>query len=121
MSDIRTDDLLLKRLSRLTFWARAQLSWERYAPVLALGLAFTAGFLIFTFAGVWQYLGDPWRGIALIIALIVLIRAAWRAQAVNLPSQSDARRRVELDSGLKHRPLDALTDRPAMGEAGAVW
>ena len=121
MSDIRKDDLLLKRLSRLTKWARLQLLWERYAPVLALGIAFAIGFLALAFAGVWQFLGDPWRGIALIIALIVLIRAAWNAQAIDLPSMSDAKRRVERDSGLKHRPLDKITDRPAIGEIDTVW
>ena len=129
MSEIRTNNQtdtdkdydLKQRLSRLTKLARAQLFWERYAPVLALGVAFAAGFLILTFAGVWQYLGDPWRFIALIIALAVLIRAAWRAQTIALPSAKDARRRVELDSGLKHRPLDKITDRPALGKLDAVW
>ena len=129
MSEIRTNNQtdtdkdydLKQRLSRLTKLARAQLFWERYAPVLALGVAFAAGFLILTFAGVWQYLGDPWRFIALIIALAVLIRAAWRAQTIALPSAKDARRRVELDSGLKHRPLDKITDRPALGKIDSVW
>lgn len=121
MSETRTDDILVKRLSRLTKWARLQLLWERFAPVLALGAAFAAGFLTLTFAGVWQFLGDPWRAIALIIALIILIRAAWKAQAIELPTTSDAKRRVELDSGLKHRPLDKLTDRPALGGADSVW
>ena len=67
MSEIRTNNQtdtdkdydLKQRLSRLTKLARAQLFWERYAPVLALGVAFAAGFLILTFAGVWQYHGDP--------------------------------------------------------------
>jgi len=38
-----------------------------------------------------------------------------------MPSAHDARRRVEHDSGLKHRPLDKITDRPALGEVDEVW
>ena len=121
MSERRTDDLLIQQLDRLTGIARAQLVWERYAPVLALGLAFAAVFLTLSFAGIWQYLGDPWRAIALIAALIMLVRAAWHAQKIGFPSTQDAKRRVEYDSGLKHRPLDALTDRPAIGEIGPAW
>ncbi len=116
------NDTLITRITRLSYIARAQLIWERYAPVLALGLAFTLGFLTLSFAGVWQYLGDPWRGLSLIIALGFLSRAAWNAQKLELPSQNEAMRRIEHDSGLKHRPLDVISDRPALNaHEGAAW
>ncbi|MEP6343949.1 MAG: DUF4175 family protein [Maricaulaceae bacterium] len=121
MSDLRPHDLLIKRVSRLTWIARLQLIWERYVPVLALALALTFAFLALTFVGFWQYLGDPSRFIGLIIALGLLIHAAWRAQKLDLPSLNEAKRRVEYDSGLNHRPFDTLTDRPALGEEDAVW
>ena len=121
MSDLRPHDLLIKRVSRLTWIARLQLIWERYAPVLALAIALTFAFLALTFVGFWQYLGDPSRFIGLFIALGLLIHATWRAQKLDLPSLNEAKRRVEYDSGLKHRPFDTLTDRPAIGEEDAVW
>ena len=121
MSDLRPHDPLVKHVSRLTWIARLQLGWERYIPVLALALALIFAFLALSFAGVWQHLGDPWRLIGLIIAAAVLIRAAWHAQKLSLPSAYEAKRRIEYDSGLKHRPLDTLTDRPALGEEDALW
>jgi len=114
MRDTQKDDILLTRVKRLSYISRAQLVWERFAPVLALSLGIAIGFLALSFAGVWQYLGDPWRLIALIISFGFLTRAAWRAQKLDLPSQNEAKRRIELDSGLKHRPLDVITDHPAL-------
>ena len=122
MSDSPQDDYVIKRIATLTHIARAQLIWERFAPVLALGLAFAIGFLALSFAGVWQYLGDPWRLIALIIALGFLIRAAWQAQKLEIPSANEAKRRIERDSGLTHRPLDVIADRPALnGDYNPAW
>jgi len=122
MSDAQKDDVLLTRVKRLSYISRAQLIWERFAPVLALGIALVIGFLALSFAGVWQYVGDPWRLIALIISLVFLTRAAWHAQKLDLPSPNDAKRRIELDSGLKHRPLDIITDRPALNaHETAAW
>lgn len=122
MSDTPVNDILITRIKRLTYIARAQLLWERFAPVLALGFVFALGFLTLSFAGAWQYLGDPWRVTALVIALGFFIRAAWHAQKLQLPNQNEAKRRIELDSGLKHRPLDVIADRPALnGHHDDAW
>ena len=110
---------LSKRLSGYVRRASAQLYWERYAPVFALAALFLALFLIGTFGGIWDRLGDPWRLIALLGALYLLIRAALKARTITRPNTSAARRRVEQDSGAKHRPLDTLDDAPAISEK--VW
>ncbi len=119
MSQITDTSTLSKRIAGYVRRAWAQLYWERYAPVFALAAAILAIFLIGAFGGVWERIGDPWRLILLVIAIIFLIRAALAARAVKRPNLSAARRRVETDSDVKHRPLDVLDDRPVISEA--VW
>ena len=107
------------RLTRIAYW---QLLWERYAPVLALGVLGAALFIIGSLSGLWQRIGDPWRLITLVIVVGLLIHSFVRARAAPKPTQSNARRRVEFDNQLRHRPLDAITDVPAIGEqTGAAW
>lgn len=117
---ISMDTALLKRADRLTRRAYMHLVWEAYAPVLALGVFCLLLFFAGAFAGLWQRIGDPWRGIALIIALAFAMRAVLRAQKTLKPTLSQARRRVELDNNLQHRPFDTLTDTPAQTHAHSV-
>ena len=119
MSQITDTSALSKRLIGYVRRAWAQLYWEQYAPVFALALAIIAVFLIGAFGGIWERIGDPWRLIALLVAIVFLARAFWAARQKTRPNLSAARRRVEQDSGAKHRPLDVLDDRPAISED--VW
>ena len=57
--------------------------------------------------------------IALLIAIIFLIRAFWTARQKKRPNLSAARRRVETDSHAQHRPLDVLDDTPAISQD--IW
>ena len=107
---------LFKRLARYTQIARARLIWERYMPVLAKGLLALTLFIITTYLGIWERLGDPWRAIAVLVSLAYLSQSVWKATKVTFPSRSDARRRAERDSGQSHRPLDTLDDRPALSK-----
>lgn len=108
---------ILKRTSGYVRRAQGSLYWERYAPVFALACAIIIIFLIGAFSGIWERIGDPWRLIVLIISLVFLIKAALAARKKKRPNLSEARRRVEGDSNIKHRPLDVLEDRPAISEA----
>ena len=99
-----------RSLARRAYW---QLHWECYAPVLALGTLFLTIFVIGAAAGVWQFLGDPWRLIALFLALGLLSRSVLNAQRKFRPTHSQALRRVEKDSGLLHRPFDTMVDTQA--------
>ena len=65
---------LTKRAQRLTNRAYRHLLWETYAPVLALGVLFVSLFVIGSAAGLWQFIGDPWRLIALIAAFVFMGR-----------------------------------------------
>ncbi|NNE56981.1 MAG: DUF4175 family protein [Hellea sp.] len=109
---------LLKKAQRLTRSARALLYWEQYSPVYALAAFLIALFMIGSFSGLWQLIGDPWRLIVLIAAVVILGRSIWRARKLRRPDISAARRRVEEDSNVRHRPLDTLYDRPALSEEG---
>jgi len=110
-----------RQLAAQIFRARAALLWERAAPVLAPVLAALAVYLILALFGVFERFGDPWRLLSLLaLSLaggwgVARALAGWRA-----PSQRDAERRVEDDSGLAGRPFEALRDAPASG-SGDWW
>lgn len=108
---------LLKRTNSYVRRALGALYWERYAPVFAIAIAVAIPFLIGAFAGIWERIGDPFRLIFLIAAIFFLTKAALKARKEKRPYLSEARRRVEADSNIKHRPLDVLEDKPAISEA----
>jgi len=107
-------DILIQSTQRLVARARIRLFWENYAPTLASGFLAIAIFTLCAWLGLWQWIGDPIRLIALAITVFLLARSIYRALSLRRPTKSDARRRVERDSGQAHRPLDVLDDRPAL-------
>lgn len=107
----------MKRANRLTKNAYAHLVWEAYAPILVLAVCCLLLFMAGAYSGLWQRIGDPWRGICLIVALGFLTRAVLKAHKKLKPTLSQARRRVELDNNLQHRPFDTITDNPALTHA----
>ncbi|UFN49692.1 DUF4175 domain-containing protein [Roseomonas sp. OT10] len=104
-----------RRLARLAlFW---EALWPRAWPVLAvLGVFLTAAL-----AGLFLILPA-----ALHVALLLLFAAAlgwslWRAARVFPRADAAAAdRRIETASGLSHRPLAALADRPATNDPAAL-
>ena len=112
-------DRIIETTQRLVLRAKLRLYWERYAPTLAPGFLAIALFTLGASLGLWQWIGDPVRLIALIVTLFFLARSVRRAISLRRPTHSDARRRVETDSGQSHRPLDVLDDRPAL--SADVW
>jgi len=105
---------IIQSTQRLVTRARLRLYWETYAPVLATGFLALGLFVLGAWLGLWQWIGDPIRLIALIITVFFLARSVLRALRLRMPTYSDARRRVETDSEQSHRPLDVLDDRPAL-------
>jgi uncharacterized protein (TIGR02302 family) len=116
-------DRLQPRLKLRLAWLA--LLWERLWPALwpvlfVLGLfALAALFDLLPLLPVWGHLA------LLAVFVLALGGAAWRGfRRFRLPDTPASRRRLELASGLAHRPLTALTDRPAGGlgpEAEALW
>lgn len=107
------NESLLTRISRLTNRARRHLVWEQYAPIFAISIWALLIFMAGSFSGLWERIGDPWRLMALLATLALIIRATWNARTVSLPTEMQAKRRVEQDSFLDHRPFDTVTDAAA--------
>ncbi len=112
-------DNIIKTTRRLVLRARGRLFWETYAPTLAPAALAIGLFVLGAWLGLWQWIGDPVRLIALAITFFVVVATLLRALKLRMPTQSDARRRIETDSGQAHRPLDVLDDRPAL--SADVW
>lgn len=108
---------------------KAVLAWERLWPSLWLPTAIALGFIALALIGVPHWIGDltyGWGHLALLLLLGVLFLWSLRVGAVRWTpaTHDDAMRRLERDSGLPHRPVSTLADRPA--DAGnamglALW
>ena len=95
--------------------ARAALWWERFWPACWPATAVLGAFLVLALFDVLPDLPSLWHAAILLgfgAALIVAAGAALHDLAI--PDRSLARRRIEQASGLRHRPLQALADRPGM-------
>jgi len=104
--------------------ARLALLWERAAPVLwpiALAVGIYAALALF---GLWDRFGDPWRALG---ALTILGSGGWftwqARKGFQWPTEEEAARRVEEDSGIPARPHEALTDLPTDSDDAslALW
>jgi uncharacterized protein YjbJ (UPF0337 family) len=114
----------LAPLGRRRRLARLALAWEAIWPAAWPALGVLGLFLTLSLLGLplvlpgWARLGLT-AGFAAAFAY-----AAWRGlRAFRWPAEASADRRLERDSDLPHRPLAALTDRPATSDpmALAVW
>ncbi|WP_040307993.1 TIGR02302 family protein [Afipia felis] len=104
------EDVLLQTIARAVQRAQLAIAWERLWPSLARMLTVAGLFLAASWAGVWMVVPFAVRvasvavfAIAGIAALVPLLRFRW-------PSREEALRRLDLDSGIAHRPATALTD-----------
>ena len=113
------------RLSRLLLLSQAALGWEQLWPAL-WPIVFVAS--IFVIAALFD-LPNRLPGVvhsALLAAFAAALGVAfwWMVRRLAWPHAAAARRRIELASGLSHRPLAGLADRPsvALDAAGAsLW
>jgi uncharacterized protein (TIGR02302 family) len=105
--------------------AKLLVTFENIIRIFARPLALAVAFLALAWLGILPRL-YPWGHLlALILFVILFFDALGKAQAAwRTPSAGQARRRVEQASGLDHRPLDVLHDRPAAGstdEQTGIW
>ncbi|HTT78904.1 MAG TPA: DUF4175 family protein, partial [Stellaceae bacterium] len=107
----------LRRLGARLFLARAALLWERIWPAAWPALGVLGAFAVLALFDLLPLL--PGWGHAIVLGAFVLAFAAsvgWGARAAaagGWPGRAAARRRIERTSGLAHRPLAALADRPS--------
>ena len=94
--------------------ARTALLWERAWPACWPALALLAGFFVLGLFDLLPLLPGLLHAALLLgfgVAFVVAVAAAARDMIV--PDRIAARRRIERASGLAHRPLQALADRPS--------
>src|ERR1700722_13057171 len=121
-------DRLLRRLTSRRALARAAILFERIWPALwpAAGVA---GLFVCAALLDLPRLLMPWVHIGLLTVTLLLIIGllARGLHGIAAPDDKAADRRLEVASGLSHRPLAVLTDRPSRGSLGpdtaavALW
>ncbi|HUI35475.1 MAG TPA: TIGR02302 family protein [Stellaceae bacterium] len=102
------------RLSRLLLLSRAALAWERVWPALWPALFILGVFAVAALFDLFSWLSGPEHMAVLAgFALALGCAAVWAARRLAWPDTAAARRRIEIKSGLDHRPLATLADRPS--------
>ena len=108
--------------------ARAALVWERAWPAAWPALCVLGAFGVAALFDLLPLLPGPAHaGVLALFALALIGAVAWGLRAAGTgawPDRIMARRRIEQASGLAHRPLEALADRPSGaldGAAAALW
>ncbi len=97
-------------LARALGRARWTILWERLWPVLA-SLATVLGlFLIVSWLGLWLWLPPIGRAIGLGLFFLLTAAAVAPLLTLRLPSRHDGLRRLDRNTGLRHRPATALAD-----------
>ncbi|HEV2677647.1 MAG TPA: TIGR02302 family protein [Aliidongia sp.] len=98
--------------------------WEQAWPALWPVTAGLLGFAVFALFDLPSYL-PGWLHLALLLGFVggIVWLAIDAIRGVSLPTPGASSRRLERDSGLAHRPLATLGDRPAAVDAVAlaVW
>lgn len=111
-------------LSQKRALARAALIWEGLWPALWPALGVCGAYFGFVLIDAPGWL-PPWGRVALLGATLAATAILlWRGLSrVRRPSANAVDRRLERASGLRHRPLAALIDRPAQpsAEAEILW
>jgi len=117
-----------RRLATRLRLARAALSWERAWPNAWPALCVLGLLAVAALFDVLPLLGGPAHaGILALFALAFAGAVVWGLRAAGIgawPDRIMARRRIEQASGLAHRPLEALGDRPSGpldGPAAALY
>ncbi len=115
---------LQSRLSRKLRSARWALVWERaWSAVWPLPLL-VGIFVAFALFDLPQRLGGWWHASTLaLFGIAIAVSAAVSVRRFRWPLKSEVERRLERASGLRHRPLSTLFDRPAATDADgiALW
>ncbi len=106
--------------------ARLSLFWERAWPALWPATSIAAAFVAVALFGLFTLLSVWLHALLLFGFAVVFLWYAWKAlRALAWPTPDQATRRLETDSGLAHRPLTTIADRPATGvvdpETDRLW
>jgi uncharacterized protein (TIGR02302 family) len=115
---------LARRLSGRRLLARLAILFEGVWPALWPPLGLLGLFACLALLGLPELLPASLHLALLVILVLGVLALAFRGlRGVRLPDDRAADRRLETSSGLVHRPLSVLTDRPAVTDSlvQAVW
>jgi uncharacterized protein (TIGR02302 family) len=105
--------------------ARAALLWERIWPACWPAFAILGTFLVLGLFDLLPLLpGMLHAALLLLFGAAFVVALAAMTRGLVLPDRIAARRRIEQASGLRHRPLQALADRPSAAldtQGGRLW
>ncbi|MFZ2006859.1 MAG: DUF4175 family protein, partial [Stellaceae bacterium] len=112
-------------LARRLFLSRAALAWERLWPALWPALCVAGFFLVAALFDLSSFV-LPSVHILILAGFVLAFAAAaiYGLQPLVWPDALTARRRIEVNSGLAHRPLAALADQPSLpldDAAAGLW
>lgn len=116
-----------RRIAGLVRRARLGIAWERAWPALWPPVGIAASFVVLALLDVFAAMPVWLHAVFLVFFAGAFGYTAWRAaRQIVLPTRADAVRRIELASGLKDRPLEALGDRLPDGSSDnpltrALW
>ena len=121
-------DRLLRRLAGRRALARSAILFERIWPALWPALGVTGLFVCAALLDLPRLLPPWWHiGLLAVTAVLIVGLLVRGLRGIAAPDDKAADRRLELASGLPHRPLAVLTDRPSRGARGpdtasvALW
>ena len=115
-------DTLLRRLRWRRIQARAVLAFERLWPALWPPLGLIGAWLCLALLDLPPLLPPLLHLLLLLTAAGAVAGLLLRGlRRLRLPDAAAADRRLERASGLRHRPLAVLADRPALAGAEALW
>ncbi len=114
-------DVLQSAINR----ARFAIGWERLWPAIVPLLSVVGLYVVLSWLGFWRLGGDWLRLAALAVLGLALLWSLFQLARLRFPGRLEAMRRVELRSGLPHRPARGLADRisPVADDdvARALW
>lgn len=120
----RNAELLVRRLAGWRLLARLALLFESVWPALWPALGVVGAFLCLALLDLPRHL-PPMLHLALLLGtgIAVLGLLARGLRRIAPPDDSAADRRLEVASGLRHRPLSVITDHPAGSDPAAdpLW
>jgi uncharacterized protein (TIGR02302 family) len=101
-------------LERALRRARWTIFWERLWPTLATLATAIGLFLTLSWLGLWLWLPPLGRAAAVLVFAAVTGAAIIPFIFLRMPGTPDALRRLDRDSGLRHRPATAMADQLAV-------
>ncbi|GAK34006.1 hypothetical protein AQ1_01900 [alpha proteobacterium Q-1] len=108
---------LRRRIALTRGWLLLEGLWRGLWPAVAL-LGLYAALGLF---GLWQHLGGWLHLGAFALLVLAMLALAWGPiRQLALPGEQAARRRLEDDGKVRHRPIDAVFDSPALVTGGAL-